>query len=338
MGGSSADLIEIRLTAVDELRRVIGFDRWCAMLTDPDTLVPWRALSEVDWWRDTPRLNQISTAEGDPQSVLNLARSRTVADSLARVTGGDKLRSPAFRDVLAGYGCGDEVRAAATDRSGTWGTLHLFRSSDDADFTEDELALVRDVARLLAGALRRGVSLRPASASAPEETGVLLVDDALGVLSRTASADAWLDRLNPERIAFPDGVPGVVWAVVGALQGAEADVATPADRPARVRVQTADGAWGVIEAARMDAAGAGGGPIAVTVRAARQAELVDLFTRAHVLTPREAEIVTLLTAGATPASIAERLVISPHTVEDHIKSAMAKSGARNRRALAQVFG
>ena len=328
LGRSSADLIEMRLGALEELRRVVGFDRWCAMLTDPASLVPWRALSAVDWWRDTPLLNRISTA-GDPQSVASLARSRRVADTLARTTAGDKNRSPAYREVLGGYGCGDEIRAAVMDRTGTWGALHLFRSSDDRDFSEHELALVRDVAGVLAGGLRRAVTVRH-PASTPDETGVLVVDDSLTVHSRTASAAAWLERLNPERIAFPDDVPGVVWAVVGTLQGAEAGAESG---PARVRVQTADGAWGVIEAARLSPSS-----IAVTLRSARPAELVDLLVRAHGLTPREAEIASLVVAGVGTAAIAERLVISRHTVEDHVKSAMAKAGARTRRALAEAFG
>jgi DNA-binding CsgD family transcriptional regulator len=48
------------------------------------------------------------------------------------------------------------------------------------------------------------------------------------------------------------------------------------------------------------------------------------------LTAREAEILALITGGRTNKEIAERLVLSVHTVERHIQNAYRKIGARNR--------
>ncbi len=47
-------------------------------------------------------------------------------------------------------------------------------------------------------------------------------------------------------------------------------------------------------------------------------------------TPREREVLALLAAGATDEQIAEMLVLSPATVQTHVRNAKAKLGARTR--------
>ena len=61
------------------------------------------------------------------------------------------------------------------------------------------------------------------------------------------------------------------------------------------------------------------------IRALRDAE--SATTR---LTPREREILGFAAAGMTADEIAARLVLSPHTVETHIRNAVRRLGARGR--------
>ncbi len=69
------------------------------------------------------------------------------------------------------------------------------------------------------------------------------------------------------------------------------------------------------------------GPRAATVR-----------LEAHGATAREREVATLLARGLTNPEIAEALVLSPHTVQDHVKSLFEKLDVGSRQELvARVF-
>jgi DNA-binding CsgD family transcriptional regulator len=59
-------------------------------------------------------------------------------------------------------------------------------------------------------------------------------------------------------------------------------------------------------------------------------------TRSHPfnLTPREAEVLTLISVGLTNAEIAERLFISTKTVDHHVLAVLGKMSVPSRGAAA----
>jgi DNA-binding NarL/FixJ family response regulator len=53
------------------------------------------------------------------------------------------------------------------------------------------------------------------------------------------------------------------------------------------------------------------------------------------LTPRQLEVLSLLSEGLSNAEIAERLVVSPRTVEHHVSAVLTKLDAGSRRDVAR---
>ena len=53
----------------------------------------------------------------------------------------------------------------------------------------------------------------------------------------------------------------------------------------------------------------------------------------HGLSSRETEVLALLGNGLSTHEVAARLVLSEHTVNDHVKSVLEKTGARTRQVL-----
>ena len=329
LADSGAGSEELRREAIRVLGTAIRFERWCSLLLDPDTLVIGHGIGHNDWAAELPRLNLGSAGLGEINNHTMLARSRDHVGVLSSATGNDLARARHWREILAPYGVGDELCCVAVDERGPWGEVILFRDSDDPSFDADDAQLMRELSAVLARGLRRqAVAPAEDGETTPAETGVLLLDAGLEPRGSTAAARAWFAALNAAGTPFPDGIPGVVWNVVGRLLAVEQGELV--GQPPRVRLRAADGRWAVIEAARLD--GAAGG-ITVTVRAAGIDDVLDLVCRAHGLSRRERELVALVIEGLDTRELAERLFISPHTVQDHLKSVFAKVGVRSRREL-----
>jgi DNA-binding CsgD family transcriptional regulator len=330
LGTSTLDSDSLRYEAVVLLRQTIGFDRWCWPLADPHTLIPLSGVAEHDYGPAVPRVLELEYSGKDFAAMDVLARRASPAGSLSGETGGDLARSPRWDEVLRPVGIGDEAIIACRDQLGCWGWLKAYRDGAERPFAKEDVDLLAQVGPGLGAALRRSLARDRRSGTAPASPpGVVVLDRELRPLSWTAGARAWIDVLPAARVYAALGMlPAMVYPV--------ATLARNAANGARALERAIDGRWVMIEAAALE--GRSNGEIAVTLRDATAGETFDRLCRVYALTRRERQVVAALAGGLDTRAAAERLSISRHTVQDHLKSVFAKLGVNSRRELVATFG
>jgi DNA-binding CsgD family transcriptional regulator len=323
------DARERRADLLDQIRRVVGFDAHAWLLTDPVTCVGAAPLADVPSLADLPRLIRLKYLTG-VNRWTSLPEGRAV--TLVEATGGELSRSLVWRELLSRYDVSDVASIVFRDRGGCWGFLDLWRRGGSA-FTAEEQAFLGGVVPSVTGALRR--SMAATFAQPNERAGdrwgpvVLLLSGELTALSQTPQTEHYLRSLLPteqDRSPIPANAYNVAAQLLAVEEGVDA-------HPASVRTHLSGGRWVSLRAARMADPPGRAAPIAVTIEQTEPLERAEVYALALGLTQRESEVVRHLIAGEDTRSVARRMGVSEHTVNDHLKSAFAKSGTNSRRQL-----
>jgi DNA-binding CsgD family transcriptional regulator len=332
-----ADMRTLRLEVLAALRRVIGFDAYVWLVTDPETSVGSAPLADVPCLPELPRLIRLKYLT----TVNRWTSMITPVASLRATTGGDLARSLVWRDLLRRYQVGDIATAVHRDRFGCWAFLDLWRLQDGSPFAAAELEFLHDISGPLTTALRQSqaAAFSAAHHDAPVAVGpvVLLLSPGLEVRAQTPETQRYLRLLVPPDTTSQAPVPAGAYNVGAQLLAREADV--DGNRPS-ARVQLGPGRWLTLRAARLDSAQpVAERDIAVSIENSTVGDRVSLFARASGLSAREAELLGHAVAGAATRDLARIMFVSEHTVQDHFKSIFAKTGAHTRRMLlARVLG
>jgi DNA-binding CsgD family transcriptional regulator len=110
----------------------------------------------------------------------------------------------------------------------------------------------------------------------------------------------------------------------------------PLEVGARSRVRTKSGSWLLLYGTRLT--GGADARTAVIIQPATPAAVAPLVTLAYGLSERESQVTRLCMEGLTTKQMAHAIALSPHTVQDHLKSIFAKTGVRSRSELvSQIF-
>jgi DNA-binding CsgD family transcriptional regulator len=304
----------LRRAVVEQVRRAVRFDAFAWLLTDPDTTVGTAPLAEV------PCLNQLSRLVA---LRYTSGRRWTVAEPgvpYRPVMPGSELAR-----FLAGYGTYDVVSLVFADRFGWWGFLDLWR--EGGRFDAEEVELLGLLGQPVTAALResRAATFVPPEGATQRTAGrsVLLLGPDLSLRRQTVEAESEFRALLPTEDSRRP-VPAAAYNVAAQLLAVEAGI--DAHRPL-ARTSVAPGQWISVQAGRL------GEDIAVTIGPVEQRDRWNLFCRTHGLSDRETDVVTYLAEGDDTRTLAARLHLSEYTVQDHLKSAFAKTCVRSRREL-----
>ncbi|WP_131741995.1 helix-turn-helix transcriptional regulator [Actinomadura roseirufa] len=326
--------------ASSALRRLVPFDAAVWAATDPETgLITAPMLVEnlgsgegcADYWRS-------ELLEENVVPFRDLARAAVPAAGLSAATGGLPARSARFRSLLGRQGVADELRGVLRTGDRPWAVVSLFRNGG-APFGPADAELLAGLSAPLAARLRR--FSRPAGGggrTGGAAPGLVLVDASGEATSVNDEARRYL-ALLPDGPSVPSalGVRLPIWVAGTALQ-ARAVAGGRDDGDARVRIRTTEGWWLACHASCLSGPDGRPGPVALVLEPAPAADLAVIVAGAYGLTPRELQVTQLVARGLGTAEIAAALVISPHTVRDHLKAVFAKAEVSSRGELvARLF-
>jgi PAS domain-containing protein len=242
---SALDCDSIRRETIVELQRVIGFDRWCWPLADPETLLPHSGLAEHNYGPAIPRMLELEYSDDGFAAKHFVARRPNFAVSLSAETGGDLARSSRWDEVMRAAGIGDMAIVACRDSVGCWGWIEAYRDREDRPFEKEDLDLLQRIGASLGTALRRSaMEARKGAVVEPIPPGVIVLDRHMRPISWTAGARAWIDSLPSARLVAGWGtLPSVIYPA--------ATLARKANHVdgAHALVRSDDGRWVMIEAA-----------------------------------------------------------------------------------------
>ncbi|MEU8528377.1 helix-turn-helix transcriptional regulator [Streptomyces sp. NPDC048629] len=333
------DAMDLFNRASAKLRRAVPFHSAVWTAADPETglITAPMLVEDLGSGGSCAAYWESELLEENVLPFHELARATVPAAGLRAATGDLPARSTRFRRLLRDQGVYDELRAVLRIDGRPWGLVSLFRTT--TAFRPDEIALLAGLSRPLAGRLR-DLARPPRStphtdAPAP---GLILFDESGRATSINDEARHHL-ALLPEGPSSPSplGAQLPIW-VIGVVLQARAIADGRDHGNARVRIQTTEGRWLVCHASNLTGPGGTPGPVALVIEPATPADLAVLIADAYALTPRELQITQLLARGMTTTDIAATLVISPHTVRDHLKSVFTKAGVSSRGELvARLF-
>ncbi len=243
----------LRVRVLDEVRRVVPFDAFVWLLTDPETTVGSSPVAD---------LGPGGASGVDLPTLIRLKYSSTINRWTALSTGtpvtlvdavGGTGAQDAWAGLLAAHGITDVVSSVLRDAHGCWGFLDLWRVGGTC--TPVERALIGEVIHMVTPALRWSMlrsferNSPPAEEDDNTERGsvLLLVTDELRPIAQTAEADRYLRALLPTDAARAP-IPAAAFNVGAQLLASERGVD---DHPARARVHLHDGMWVTLRAARI---------------------------------------------------------------------------------------
>ncbi|WP_033340932.1 helix-turn-helix transcriptional regulator [Catenuloplanes japonicus] len=313
-----------------QLRGLVPFDGAAMFAADPATLMGTSAvrvenvehdLCDTYWDREF--------LVEDDLLFRDVARSTRGVGTLYESTGDRPARSARYREYLAPQGYGDQLRAVFRLGGTTWGLMDLYRDRSRGPFTRREGERIRQLAPVVAGALR-GFATRAGTSPASGGPGTALFDDRGVLLSLDAGAERLFAEIGgPHWATFPVAMTPVRSVVARARA-----VAQGVDRaPAVLRLRAASGRWLVLHGSCLRGPDGSPGPIAVTAAPARSEQIAPILVQAYSLTPREQQVTRAVARGLSSQEIAADLVLSPHTVRDYLKTIFTKVGVSSRGEL-----
>jgi DNA-binding CsgD family transcriptional regulator len=316
----------LRAAVLPRLQKAVPTDAlWWAM-ADPATLLFTQAYREELPADSGPYFIENEFLDDDVNKWTDLAQRPAGAGTLMQATDSKPDNSARYRDIFEPLGLRDELRAVLRVRNTSWGYVCLHREKSGSAFSPDEVRFMRRVAPHLAEGIRMGLLRLACDRESPANgPGLVMVAADGSVAGMNDAAEPWLEELG----GGPGGseLPLEVTLLATLLRRMDAtEPALP-----RLRVRTSSGRWAVLHASWMNSPVEN--TVAVIVDEAAPEEVAPMIMTAYGLTDRERMITGLVCQGLSTRLIAQRLHLTPDTVQDHMKSVFVRTDVHSRGEL-----
>ncbi|MFD7158898.1 helix-turn-helix transcriptional regulator [Kribbella sp. NPDC059898] len=307
---------ELHAAAIEVVERIVGSELTCWAGIDPATLVissmtsgAARIPAEYE-----PRLAETEYAGTVPNSFAELARTSHPVARLSDLPHREVVGHRRLNEVWRPLGIEHEVRTTFVVDGDCWGAAGFVRSGPD--FGDRELEFLGSVAPVIGAATRVAVRTDAHGYRGGAGPSIVVTGPTGTPRAITAAARTWQDELGQRfDVLLNAVVTGTRAATSGTFQA---------------RLQTPSGGWILMQGSRLISDDE---EVVVTIEPASGRHLLGMLLAAYGLTTREREICLEVIAGHSTVAIADRLAISPHTIQDHLKAAFAKVGVRSRGEL-----
>jgi DNA-binding CsgD family transcriptional regulator len=337
LGSGGHTWVDFASGAADSLSSLIPFDGYCVHTVDPGTIMFTGSVNHQVGCSGSWLAHHEYVVE-DVNKWSFLANSGRLAGATSIDTHGQLSRSTRFRTQEA-YGFGDELRVSLVADGIYWGAAGFLRYADRPWFTEVDVRTLVGLAPVMAAGLRRSMLVAAAATApvGPVDYGPgVVVFDAHGRLESISDAAArWIADMVEDPPPDQPSESRMVQAIAARARSIPAGT-DPLELAARARVRTRTGRWLLLYGTRLS--GDPPGRTAVIIHPATPQDVAPVIALSYGLTARECEVAMQCLQGRATKEIAHALVMSPHTVQDHLKSIFDKTGARSRGELVgQVF-
>lgn len=323
------DSVTLRERTGERLSRYLRAPSFCFGAMDPGTALPVHSISVGLGPESMAAFLRLVLATPSLDFGPWVERPQKVARLEELV--GEVDADPYLTDCLRPAGLRYDVQVACVSGGRTWGHLCLRRSEDEGPYAGHEMRFLSALVPHLAAGLRAAAAKTALNATPGNATGVVVI----GPEGELELANGMAQRL----FALPeDGRPysflSAVRIVAARLQQALSDEGAELV-PSLIVTDEPGGEVYRLRAEQVQ--GADGRPRGMVLIEPATAQEISGTLDALVqlgLTRREAEVTRAVLRGRTTVEIAAELVVSPHTVHDHLRRVFEKLGVGSRQQLA----
>jgi DNA-binding CsgD family transcriptional regulator len=323
------DSTELRERVGDRLAQHLDVTSYCFGTTDPATALPVHSVS-------------VGLDPAVMQTFFGLLLSSPSLDFGPWITGtrraarledivDDVEHDPYMTEILRPCGLRHDVQVSCVAAGWSWGHMCLRRSEKGRPFEPHEVRFLESLAPHLSAGLRAASSRSAVAASPGKTTGIVV----LGPDGKVELANGVAERLfrhpvSGTRHCLLTAVHVVAAQLEHTLANAGAEtvpqlmfVDEATQETYRLRAERTLGADGRYR----------GLVVIEPALSLNETEQAQALARCGV-TRRECEVAIAIVRGQTTTEIARALVVSAHTVHDHVRSVFEKVGVTSRQQLA----